>query len=191
MGHSLYIEERNKHGKAEQLSHRNHRRRPGRRPRKADPHPVPAGAQRLPAHRQRQGPSGSTGAFAKAYGGKFNLRYDDTNPVREDDEYVRSIEEDLRWLGAIPDGGIYYGSDYFEQCYQYAEQLITEGKAYVCDLTREQLQDTAAPSPSPAAPVPGVSAPRKKTWIFSAACARRICRRSRTCAPKSTWQAPT
>ena len=79
--------------------------------------------------------------IAKAYGGKFNLRYDDTNPVREDDEYVRSIEEDLRWLGAIPDGGIYYGSDYFEQCYQYAEQLITEGKAYVCDLTREQLQE--------------------------------------------------
>ena len=71
---------------------------------------------------------------AKKYGGKFNLRYDDTNPVREDDEYVRSIEEDLRWLGAVPDGGIFYGSDYFDKCYEFAEKLITDGKAYVCDL---------------------------------------------------------
>ena len=51
---------------------------------------------------------------AKKYGGLFNLRFDDTNPVREDDEYVRSIIEDIRWLGAEPDGGIFYGSDYFE-----------------------------------------------------------------------------
>ncbi len=64
---------------------------------------------------------------AKKYGGKFTLRYDDTNPVREDDEYVRSIEEDLRWLGAIPDGGIFYGSDYFEKCYEFAEKLILDG----------------------------------------------------------------
>ena len=74
-------------------------------------------------------------SIANAYGGKFNLRYDDTNPVREGEEFVRSIEEDLRWLGAIPDGGIFYGSDYFEQCYEYAEKLIKEGKAYVCDLS--------------------------------------------------------
>ena len=80
-------------------------------------------------------------SIANAYGGKFNLRYDDTNPVREGEEFVRSIEEDLRWLGAIPDGGIFYGSDYFEQCYEYAEKLIKEGKAYVCDLSAEQMRE--------------------------------------------------
>lgn len=78
---------------------------------------------------------------AKKYGGSFNLRYDDTNPVREDDEYVRSIEEDLRWLGAIPDGGIFYGSDYFDQCYDFAVKLIKEGKAYVCDLSVDQMRE--------------------------------------------------
>ena len=78
--------------------------------------------------------------IAQRYGGLFNLRYDDTNPVKEDTEYVESIEEDLRWLGAIPDG-IYYGSDYFEQCYQYAEKLIREGKAYVCDLSADEMRE--------------------------------------------------
>lgn len=77
---------------------------------------------------------------AKKYNGLFNLRYDDTNPVKEDTEYVESIEEDLRWLGAIPDG-IYYGSDYFDQCYAYAVQLIKDGKAYVCDLTPDEMRE--------------------------------------------------
>ena len=76
--------------------------------------------------------------IAKHYGGLFNLRFDDTNPAREGDEYVQSILQDLKWLGAEPNGGIFYGSDYFERCYEYAEQLIKEGKAYVDDLTREQ-----------------------------------------------------
>ena len=61
---------------------------------------------------------------AQKYGGLFNLRFDDTNPVREDDEYVKSIEEDLIWLGAKPTGGIFYGSDYFDKCYEYALHLI-------------------------------------------------------------------
>ena len=78
---------------------------------------------------------------AQKYGGLFNLRFDDTNPVKEDDEYVRAIEEDLRWLGAEPNGGIFYGSDYFEQCYQYAVQLIRDGNAYVCDLTPEEMRE--------------------------------------------------
>jgi len=76
---------------------------------------------------------------AQKYNGSFNLRYDDTNPVREDDEYVRSIEEDLRWLGAEPTGGIFYGSDYFPQCYEFACKLIRDGKAYVCDLSAEEM----------------------------------------------------
>ena len=78
---------------------------------------------------------------AQKYGGLFNLRYDDTNPVREEDEFVRSIEEDLRWLGAVPDGGIHYGSDYFEQCYRFAELLIEKGRAYVCGLSPEDMRE--------------------------------------------------
>jgi len=78
---------------------------------------------------------------AKKYGGKFNLRYDDTNPSKEDTEFVDAIINDLKWLGAEPDGGIFYGSDYFEQCYEYAEKLIKDGKAYVCDLTAEELRE--------------------------------------------------
>lgn len=78
---------------------------------------------------------------AKKYDGKFNLRYDDTNPVKEGDEYVQSILEDLTWLGAEPTGGIFYGSDYFDKCYEYAVKLIKDGKAFVCDLTKEELEE--------------------------------------------------
>ena len=77
---------------------------------------------------------------AKKYNGLFNLRYDDTNPVKEDDEYVRSIEEDLRWLGADPDS-IFYGSDYFDKCYEFAVKLIKDGKAYVCDLSADEMRE--------------------------------------------------
>ena len=78
---------------------------------------------------------------AKKYGGLFNLRYDDTNPAKEDDEYVRSIYEDLCWLGAEPTGGIFYGSDYFDKCYEYAIKLIKDGKAYVCDLSADEMRE--------------------------------------------------
>ena len=77
---------------------------------------------------------------AKKYGGLFNLRYDDTNPAKEDNEYVQAIHEDLCWLGAEPTGGIFYGSDYFDKCYEYAVKLIKEGKAYVCDLSAEEMK---------------------------------------------------
>ena len=78
---------------------------------------------------------------AKKYGGLFNLRYDDTNPSKEDNEYVESIYEDLTWLGCEPSGGIYYGSDYFDLCYEYAVKLIKDGKAYVCDLNADELRE--------------------------------------------------
>ena len=78
---------------------------------------------------------------AKKYGGLFNLRYDDTNPSKEDNEYVESIYEDLMWLGCEPTGGIFYGSDYFDKCYDYAVQLIKDGKAYVCDLNAEEMRE--------------------------------------------------
>ncbi len=80
-------------------------------------------------------------SISKKYNGLFNLRYDDTNPVKEDTEYVDSIWEDIRWLtGEEPSGGVYYGSDYFEKCYECAVALIQEGKAYVCDLTHEEVR---------------------------------------------------
>ena len=78
---------------------------------------------------------------AKKYGGEFNLRYDDTNPSKEDTEYVNSIYEDLKWLGAEPTGGVYYGSDYFDKCYEFAVKLIKDGKAYVCDLSAEEMKE--------------------------------------------------
>ena len=79
-------------------------------------------------------------SIAKKYNGLFNLRYDDTNPVKEDTEYVDSIWEDIKWLtGEEPSGGVYYGSDYFETCFECAVQLIKEGKAYVDDLTQEEM----------------------------------------------------
>ncbi len=78
---------------------------------------------------------------AKKYNGLFNLRYDDTNPTKEDNEFVQAIEEDLRWLGAYPTGGIFYGSDYFDKCYEFACKLIKDGKAFVCDLTQEEMAE--------------------------------------------------
>ncbi|MBQ3099387.1 MAG: glutamine--tRNA ligase/YqeY domain fusion protein [Clostridia bacterium] len=78
---------------------------------------------------------------AKKYNGLFNLRYDDTNPSKEGDEYVQSIYEDLKWLGCEPTGGVFYGSDYFEKCYEFAVKLIKDGKAYVCDLTADEMRE--------------------------------------------------
>ncbi|MFH0811286.1 MAG: glutamine--tRNA ligase/YqeY domain fusion protein [Pseudomonadota bacterium] len=79
--------------------------------------------------------------LAAEYGGLCNLRFDDTNPVKEEEEYVQSIIEDVRWLGFDWRDRLYYASDYFEQMYQYAVQLIKAGKAYVDDLNAEQIRD--------------------------------------------------
>jgi glutaminyl-tRNA synthetase len=79
--------------------------------------------------------------LAKEFGGKCNLRFDDTNPCKEETEYVESIIDDVRWLGGDWEGRLFYASDYFDQLYQWAVQLIEKGKAYVCDLTPEQLSE--------------------------------------------------
>ena len=78
---------------------------------------------------------------AKKYGGKCNLRMDDTNPAKEDTEYVDAIQEDIKWLGFDWDDRFYYGSDYFEKDYELAVGLIKKGLAYVCELTPEQFRD--------------------------------------------------
>jgi glutaminyl-tRNA synthetase len=77
---------------------------------------------------------------AREYGGTCNLRFDDTNPVKEDVEYVESIEEDVRWLGFDWDA-LLFASDYFERLYEYGELLIRRGKAYVCSLTADQIRE--------------------------------------------------
>ncbi|MFK4763792.1 glutamine--tRNA ligase/YqeY domain fusion protein [Desulfobaculum sp. SPO524] len=78
--------------------------------------------------------------LAEEYGGKCNLRFDDTNPVKEDVEYVESIKEDVRWLGFDWEDRQFFASDYFDKLYAYAEQLIELGKAYVDDLSAEEIR---------------------------------------------------
>jgi len=80
--------------------------------------------------------------LGKKYNGKTNLRFDDTNPVKEETEYVESIMEDVRWLGFDWEDRLFYASDYFEQLYEYAVILIRKGKAYVCDMSAEEIAAT-------------------------------------------------
>jgi glutaminyl-tRNA synthetase len=79
--------------------------------------------------------------LAEEFGGKCNLRFDDTNPSKEETEYVDSIIEDVRWLGGDFEDRLFYASDYFQQLYEWAVQLIKAGKAYVCDLTADQVRE--------------------------------------------------
>jgi glutaminyl-tRNA synthetase len=78
--------------------------------------------------------------LAREFGGKCNLRFDDTNPSKEETEYVDSIIEDVRWLGGDFEDRLFYASDYFDQLYAWAVQLIQKGKAFVCDLTADQIR---------------------------------------------------
>ena len=77
--------------------------------------------------------------MAKLYGGKCNLRFDDTNPTKEDEEYVKSIIEDVKWLGFDWEDRLFYASDYFDKFYEIAVNLIEKGKAYVCDLSADEV----------------------------------------------------
>jgi len=79
--------------------------------------------------------------LAEQFGGACNLRFDDTNPEKEEDEYVKAIIDDVRWLGFQWDGEVRYASDYFEQLYLWAQYLIREGKAFVCELNGEQMRE--------------------------------------------------
>ena len=79
--------------------------------------------------------------LAKKYGGKFNLRFDDTNPTKEKVEFVESIKADVQWLGADYEDRLFFASDYFEQMYECAVLLIKKGKAFVCDLTADQIRE--------------------------------------------------
>ena len=91
--------------------------------------------------------------LAQKYGGNTNLRFDDTNPVKEDVEYVDSIREDVRWLGFSWEGE-FYASDYFQQLYDYAEYLIQQGKAFVCDLSENEIREHRGNFYTPGRPSP-------------------------------------
>ena len=93
-------------------------------------------------------------SIAKDHGGLCHLRFDDTNPTREEEEYVRSIQKDLRWLGLDWGEHLYYASDYFEQLYRYATRLIETGHAYVCDLTQDQIREYRGTFTEPGEPSP-------------------------------------
>jgi glutaminyl-tRNA synthetase len=92
--------------------------------------------------------------IATDYQGTCNLRFDDTNPHKENIEYVESIQNDVRWLGYDWDDRLYYASDYFEQLYDFAIELIKAGKAYVCDLTAEQIREYRGTLTEPGKPSP-------------------------------------
>ena len=92
--------------------------------------------------------------IAAEYGGKCNLRFDDTNPEKEEVEYVESIKNDIRWLGFDWEDRLFFASDYFEQLYEWAEQLIRDGKAYVCSLSLEEIRAGRGTPSEPGTPSP-------------------------------------
>ncbi|MEZ6127160.1 MAG: glutamine--tRNA ligase/YqeY domain fusion protein [Planctomycetaceae bacterium] len=98
--------------------------------------------------------------IAAEYGGKCNLRFDDTNPEKEEVEYVESIKADIRWLGFDWEDRLFFASDYFEQLYVWAEKLITDGKAYVCSLSLEEIRSGRG-TPS----VPGTDSPYRNRSV--------------------------
>ena len=79
--------------------------------------------------------------LAQEYGGKFNMRFDDTNPTKEKNEFVEAIKEDIKWLGADWEDRLFFASDYFDQMYECAVKLIRKGKAYVSDLTADEIRE--------------------------------------------------
>lgn len=92
--------------------------------------------------------------IAEEYGGTCNLRFDDTNPEKEEVEYVEAIKDDIRWLGFDWGDRLYFASDYFQQLYEWAEQLISEGKAYVCSLSLEEIRAGRGTPSEPGTPSP-------------------------------------
>ncbi len=92
--------------------------------------------------------------LAQQYGGVCNLRFDDTNPTKEETEYIESIQQDVAWLGFDYAGHLYFGSDYFEQMLEWARQLVANGKAYVCDCSAEEVRQRRGTLTEPGKPCP-------------------------------------
>ncbi|MDB5083643.1 MAG: glnS [Bacilli bacterium] len=123
--------------------------------------------------------------LADEFNGKTNLRFDDTNPLKEDVEFVESMQEDVKWLGFEWDG-LFFASDYFEEMYKRAVQLIQKGKAFVDDLSAEQIRETRGTLTEPGQNSPYRNRSGLKTWICFSACGMDNSRMAqRFCAPKS------
>ena len=129
---------------------------------------------------------------AEERGGTCNLRFDDTNPTKEDVEYVDAIKEDVAWLG-FNWTELLFASDYFERIYQFAVQLIGQGQAYVDSLTADQIREYRGTLTEP-----GRNSPYRDRSVdenldlFAPDAGRRVLRRRSTCcAPRSTWHRPT
>ena len=131
--------------------------------------------------------------LAQELGGRCHLRFDDTNPTKESQEYVDAITRDVRWLGFDWGTHLYYASDYFEQLYEWAVQLIRAGKAYVDDLTADEIREHRGTLTEPGRESPwreplGGGEPRP----VRAHAGRRVRgREPRCCAPRSTWRTRT
>ena len=129
--------------------------------------------------------------LAQKYGGKTNLRYDDTNPTKEDTEYVDAIKEDIKWLGFQWEKEL-YASDYFDQLYEWAEKMINEGRHMWTTRPRKRFPRAAAPWKLPARRAHGATAPPRKTSESSVKCATEsIPTAPRYCVPRLTWHRPT
>ena len=111
--------------------------------------------------------------IADEYGGRTHLRFDDTNPLKEDPEYARAIQDDVRWLGFEWDE-LYYAADYFDQLYDHAEALILKGKAFVDSESEEEIGKDGGASRSRAVTVATATEPSKRIWICSGGCGRRV-----------------
>ena len=131
--------------------------------------------------------------LAADYNGLCNLRFDDTNPTKEEVEYVESIKEDVKWLGFDWGNRLYYASDYFDRLYDYAVQLIKKGKAYVCSLSAEEIRKFRGTLNRTGQREP-LQEPRhrRESWIFLTGCGKGNSKTERMCfAPKSTCPPPT
>lgn len=126
--------------------------------------------------------------IAKEYGGKFNMRFDDTNPTKEDIEYVESIKADVKWLGADWENRLFFASDYFDQMYECAVKLIKKGKAYVSDLTAKQLKEYRGTFTEPGKEDPSASrSVEENLQLFEDMKTGNMRTVRRCCARASTW----
>ena len=104
--------------------------------------------------------------MAQKHGGICNLRFDDTNPTKEDTEYVDAIKEDIEWLG-FHWANEFYASDYFQQLWDFAVELIKEGKAYIDEQDQETILSQKGTPPNPVSTAPTATAPYRRTWTCS------------------------
>ncbi len=129
--------------------------------------------------------------MAQQYGGKFNLRFDDTNPTKEEQEYIDAITEDVRWLGADWEDRLFHASDYFQQLYNWAVQLIKQGQAYVCDLSADEVREHRGTLTEPGRPSPYRNRPMEENLdLFARMKAGEFPDGSRTLRAKIDMAAP-